>query len=262
MSDSLWLRRMAAFGLLGVVAMTVLVPGILLARGTTGHDWHAVGKLALAEAMLFVGFSEYTRVPYRTPYSGIWNVPRFALVEMPSVLRARQRILTTIGDGVLLGGCVGGTVFGLTLLGAVGRGRRGRTVATVEPAARRFRDPERTGRVPGLWQPGFGSARIGLLVVSPAEIERLLALLGRSGRPGHVDLPGPESVEAIEAVNGLQAQSVEPALPSAGKVGPAPETAVPADPDPADADSDIGDENAGTSAGGKSGGRGPGKDFY
>ena len=41
MSGALWPRRMVRLGLLGVAAMTLAVPVILLARGTTGHDWYA-----------------------------------------------------------------------------------------------------------------------------------------------------------------------------------------------------------------------------
>lgn len=50
------LRRMLAFGLFGVAAMTVLAPGIALMRGTTGHDWYAAGKLTAVNTAIAVGF--------------------------------------------------------------------------------------------------------------------------------------------------------------------------------------------------------------
>ena len=181
MSDSQWLRRMIGFGLLGVAAMTVLVPGVLLAHGTTGHDWYAAGELTRAKAMLFVGFSEYTQVPYRTPYGDIWTLPRIVLIEMDSAIRARQRILTTIGDGILLAGGVGGTVFCLMLLGAAGRlrqDRRGLLARTVEPRplAYPYSHPAArgaTGAIAGWLRQGGGRVRIGLLVVSAEAVQDL-----------------------------------------------------------------------------------------
>ena len=45
MSGALWPRRMIRLGLLGVAAITVLVPGVLLVRDTAGHDWYAARRL-------------------------------------------------------------------------------------------------------------------------------------------------------------------------------------------------------------------------
>ena len=65
MPGAQWLRRMVLLGLLGVAAVTLAVPCILLARGTTGHDWYSAGKLTVEEVMLAVGASEYDSVAYR-----------------------------------------------------------------------------------------------------------------------------------------------------------------------------------------------------
>ena len=46
--------------------MAVLVAGLALALGTTGHDWYAAWKFTLVEAMLTAGFSDYGVVEYRT----------------------------------------------------------------------------------------------------------------------------------------------------------------------------------------------------
>ena len=177
MPDSRWLRRMLVFGLLGVAAMTVVVPGILLARGTTGHDWYSAGKLTLEEAILAMGFSKYTAVAYRREYGDTWNIMRAAFVDFGPPVRARQRILATIGDGVMLGGGIGGTVFCLMLLGAAGHLRRGRTVASVEPVAYPYRHPAAwspAGRIAGWLRSGGGRGRVGLVVmVSAADIEDL-----------------------------------------------------------------------------------------
>ena len=158
MPDSRWLRRMLVFGLLGVAAMTVVVPGILLARGTTGHDWYSAGKLTLEEAILAMGFSKYTAVAYRREYGDTWNIMRAAFVDFgPPVRARRQRILATIGDGVMLGGGIGGTVFCLMLLGAAGHLRRGRTVASVEPVA--YPVPASGGMEPGRAHRGLAPVR-------------------------------------------------------------------------------------------------------
>ena len=55
-----WLLPLLAAGICAA-GMAVLVAGIALALGTTGHDWYAAWKLTLVEAMLSVG-STITRV--------------------------------------------------------------------------------------------------------------------------------------------------------------------------------------------------------
>ena len=176
MSGARWPRRMVRLGLLGVAAMTLAAPGILLARGTTGHDWYAARKLTIAEAMLAVGFSKYTTVAYRRADGNTWNIIRAAVAEFPSAVRARQRILGTIGDGVMLGAGVGGTVFCLMLFGAAGHGRRrpdrDGPGEPVEYPHRHSPVAGPTGRIADWVRPGL-RARIALLVVSPAELERL-----------------------------------------------------------------------------------------
>ena len=126
MSGARWPRRMVRLGLLGVAAMTLAVPVILLARGTTGHDWYSAAKLTAVEIALAVGFSKYTPVAYRDERGDGWNISRAGFVEFGPPVWAQRRILAAIGDGVMLGAGVGGTVFCLMLLGVAGHGRRGR----------------------------------------------------------------------------------------------------------------------------------------
>ena len=231
MSDLRWLRRMLGFGLLGVAAMTVLVPGILLARGTTGHDWYAAGKLTLMEAMFAVGFDEYATMEYRTTYGDTWNLIRLAFVERGPTVRARRRILATIGDSVMLGVGVSGTVFCLMLLGAVGHLRRSRAVATVErgPAAYPYRHPAAwgaAGSIPGWLRPGGGRARIGLVVVSAADIEDLPEIDGFVELAGF--LPGADPAGKFVPRAGALAGEHAPApLPAEVWSGRGAETAVP-----------------------------------
>ena len=200
---------MVRLGLLGVAAMAMLVAGILLARNTTGHDWYSAGKLTLHEAMLTVGFSEHKPVAYRTNRGDTWKIIRVVLVEHGPLVRARRRILTTIGEGVLLGAGAGGAVFCLMLLGAVRHRRRGRAVATVEPAvgAYPYRPPPAWGRAGhghGWFRPGGG--RAGLVVIPVAEIEDVERFVAHGGSPGPVTAVGP----------GAGAVEHPPALPAIG----------------------------------------------
>ena len=231
-----WPRRMVRLGLMGVAAMTLAVPVILLARGTTGHDWYAARKLTAAEAMLAVGFSKTTTVAYRRADGDTWNIVRAAVAQFPSAVEARRRILAAIGDGVMLGAGVGGTVFCLMLLGAAGHGRRGRPGTALEPVEYPYRhlpSAGPAGRVADWVRPSL-RARIALLVASPAELERVLALLGHKRRPGFVDLPEPDGAEPADANGELLERTETPSLPPTESCNQGAEAAVPAKPAPAD----------------------------
>ena len=236
MSGALWPRRMVRLGLLGIVAMTLAAPGILLARGTTGHDWYAAGQVTLAEVMIAVGFSATTTVAYRRAEGDTWNIIRAAVTVFPSAVQARRRILQRIGDGVMLGAGVGGTVFCLMLIGAAGHGRQGRTGTAVEPVEFPYRHPSASGhagRIADWVRPG-PRARVALLSVSLSELARLLALLGHGRRPGFIDLPGPDGGEPVEGAGGLPERTETPSLPPAESGGPAGDSAVQANPALAD----------------------------
>ena len=253
MTGALWPRRMVRLGLLGVAAMTLAVPVILLARGTTGHDWYAARKLTTAEVMIAVGFSETTTVALRLADGDTWNIIRAAVAVFPSAVRARQRILGTIGDGVMLGAGVGGTVFCLMLLGAAGHGRRGRTGTALEPVEYPSRHPPTAspaGRIAEWVRPGL-RARIALLVVSPAELERLLTLLEHGRRPGFVDLPGTDVVEPMEADGQLLERTETPSLPPSGSGRQSTEATIPSTPAPADPETRPGETKPDDPTGGK-----------
>ena len=236
MAGARWPRRMVRLGLLGVAAMTLVAPGILLARGTTGHDWYSAAKLTAVEIALAVGFSKYTPVAYRDERGDGWNISRVGFVEFGPPVWAQRRILAAIGDGVMLGAGVGGSVFLLMLLGAAGHGRRGRAGGALEPVEhphRRMPAAGPAGRVAEWVRPGL-RARIALLVVSPAELERLLAQLGHRRRPGFVDVPGPYDAEPANADGELLERTETPGLPLTGNGGQGTEAAVPAKPAPAE----------------------------
>jgi len=249
------LRRMVRLGLLGVAAMTLAAPVLLLARGTTGHDWYAAGKLTVEEAMLAVGFSKYTTVAYHRADGDIWNITRAVFVEFGPPVQARQRILAVIGDGVMLGAGIGGTVFCLMLLGAAGQGRRTRPGTVLEPVEyphRYLPAVGPAGRIAEWVRPG-SRARIALLVVSQAELERLSALLGHRRRPGFIDLPGPDRAEPASAGGELLERTETPSLPPAGSgtkgaQAAAPAKSAPADTERSERDADRTDTGAETPA--------------
>ena len=266
MSGALGPRRMVRLGLLGIVAMTLAAPGILLARGTTGHDWYAAGQVTLAEVMIAVGFSATTTVAYRRAEGDTWNIMRAAVAVFPSAVQARRRILRRIGDGVMLGAGVGGTVFCLMLIGAAGHGRQGRTGTALEPVEYPYRHPSASGhagRIADWVRPGL-RARVALLAVSPAELERLLALLGHGRRPGFIDLPGPDGGEPVEGAGGLPERTEMPSLPPAENGGPGSDSAVPANPAPADPGSraDAAEADNPTGSGAVARRREPGENFF
>ncbi len=266
MIGALWPRRMVRLGLLGVAAMTLAVPGILLARGTTGHDWYAARQVTLAEVMIAIGFSESTTMAYRTKYGDTWNIIRAAVAVFPSAVQARRHILATIGDGIMLGAGVGGTVFCLMLLGAAGHGRRGRAGTALEPVENPHRHLPATdlaGRVAEWVRPGL-RARIALLVVSPTELESLLAPLGHKRRPGFVDSPGPYDAEPTDADGELLERTEPPSLPPADNGEPGSDSAVQAKPPPADPVSRPDTSEADKPAGGRAVARRrePGEQFF
>ena len=153
-------------------------------------------------------------------------------VEFGPPLDARRRIQKVIGEGVMLGAGIGGTVFCLMLLGALGHARRDRPPGTaLEPAESRFRQPSASGPALAVedWaRPGL-RMRIALLVVSPADLECLLAPPGPTRRPGFIDLPGPDGPELAEGGGELLEGKATPSLPPPTRPAglPSPERAEP-----------------------------------
>ena len=227
------LRRTVLFVAAGAVAMAVLLPCLALVRDTTAHDWYAARKLTVAQVMHGVGFDPYKAMVYRTADGASMRIHRFAFVVYGEPIRARAHILTTAGDHAVLGaiaGAIGAALCVVVLVGA----RRSRRHRSGVPA---------TAAVPGLaahretWS-GFGDiadvsrgggSKIGLLVVSPAQLE------GRVEVYGPVEIRGPLPVGRIvqdgagldentaRAVQRADAQAVQTtlALPAAKPPGTA-----------------------------------------
>ncbi|MXW92152.1 MAG: hypothetical protein F4114_13330 [Rhodospirillaceae bacterium] len=227
-----WLMPLAAAGICAA-GMAVLVTGIALALGTTGHDWYAAWKFTLVEAMLAFGFSDYGLVQYRTAAGETVTVERYHLAyRMHEAWSARRMIFSLAADRALLGACTGLALFAmwLAVLAAArlrqlvsGRG------AYVEPAPRVRRGHAGRMRRPDDWSDeeliaalSRRSRRMGVLLVPADEVERL------SG-DGH-DATGP-SATPRDSLSSAQTRSLAPSE----SVQPAGEaTAVPAKPAPHD----------------------------
>ncbi|MDE2753206.1 MAG: hypothetical protein OXI83_11565 [Gemmatimonadota bacterium] len=113
-----WSSRTIRLGLVGIAAMKLAVPRNLLAQGTTGHDWYAAGKFTAVEIALAVGFSEHTAVACRRKHGSTGNMICVVFVEFDPPVLTRQRILSAVGHGVMMGVDIGGTGFCLQLLGS------------------------------------------------------------------------------------------------------------------------------------------------
>lgn len=257
----IWLLPLMAAGICAA-GMAVLVAGIALALGTTGHDWYAAWKFTLVEAMLTAGFSDYGVVEYRMAAGETVTIPRYRLVNvMTEAWWARREILSLAADRGVLGACTGLALFtmGLGVLAAVrlrrfvtGRG------AVVEPAPRARRGHAGRTEHPDSWSDGEliaalarRSGRVGVLLVSPAEVERLAG--GGGGDAGRPATPR-ESLPPARARG----------LPSPESTDPAGEAAIPAKPAPADPGSRRDTTKADNLAGGREVARRrePGEGFF
>ena len=256
----IWLLPLVAAGIC-TAGMAVLVAGIALALGTTGHDWYAAWKFTLVEAMLTVGFSDYGVVEYRTAAGETITVHRYQLAYwMSEAWWARRQIFSLAADRAVLGACTGLALFAIWMgVGAVVRLRRfvGGRRTVVEPAPRAR--PGYAGRMhrPDDWSDGEliaalarRSGRVGVLLVSPAEVERLAGGGGATG----------QSATARDSLPPTRA----PGLPPSEGAEPAGEAAVQAKPPPADPgrrpDTTEADKPAGSKAVGRR--REPGEQFF
>ena len=225
-----WLVPLVAAGICAA-GMAVLVAGIALALGTTGHDWYAAWKLTLVEAMLGVGFSDYGVVEYRTAAGETVSVERYRFAYvMYEAWSARRQIFSLAADRAVLGACTGLALFAMWMgvLAAV-RLRRfaGGRGAVVEPAPRVRRGYAGRMHHPDDWSDGEliaalarRSGRLGVLLVSSAEVERLAGGAVAAG------------LAAMPAESLPPAQTPGLSLPASAE--PAGEAAVPANPAPAD----------------------------
>ena len=229
-----WLLPLVAAGICAA-GMAVLVAGIALALGMTGHDWYAAWKFTLVEAMLTFGFSDYGLVEYRTADGETVTVKRHQLAYvLHEAWQARRRIFSLAGNRALLGACAGLALFALWL------------VVRMALRLRRL-ESERGTAV----EPARRSGRLGVLLVSPDEVERLAG--------GGVNATG-ESATRRDSLPPARTPGLSPPESAEPAVG----AAVPAKPTPADSgsrpDTTKTDKPAGDRAIGR--GREPGEQFF
>ena len=256
-----WLLPLVAAGICAA-GMAVLVAGIALALGTTGHDWYAAWKLTLVEAMLSVGFDDYGFVDYRTADGETITVERYRLAYvMHEAWLARRLIFSLAADRAVLGVCTGLALFAMWLGVQAAmhlRRFRGGRGAVVESAPRVRRGYSGRMQHPDGWSDGEliaalarRSGRFGVLLVPAAEVERLAGgggdAIGQSATP-------PESLPPARA----------PGLPPSESAELAGETAAPAKPALADPGSRPDTTEADNPTGGRAVARRrePGEEFY
>ena len=256
-----WLLPLVAAGICAA-GMAVLVAGIALALGTTGHDWYAAWKFTLVEAMLSVGFSDYGLVEYRTAAGETVTVKRYQLAYvMDEAWLARRRIFALAANRALLGACAGLALFGMWLVVRMAlrlRRLESERGTAVEPAPRVR--PGYAGRMqrPDDWSDSEliaalarRSGRLGVLLVSPDEVERLA---GGGGNATGEPATQRDSLPPAQTPGLLPRESAESA-------GEAPVSAKPA---PADPGSRPGTTKTDKPAGDRAVGRGrePGEQFF
>ncbi len=101
------LRRALVLGVLGAVAMALLLPPLALTRHTDAHDWYAARKVSVAQALIFVGFDERAFTDYRLADGTPVRWTRDGVATWPAARESRSLILAVIGDNILLGACAG-----------------------------------------------------------------------------------------------------------------------------------------------------------
>ena len=139
------LRRALALGMLGAVAMALLLLSLALLRYTDGHDWYAARKVTVAQALIAVGFDEHASTKYRLADGRTVTWLRDGVATYPEALRSRRLILSVIGDNAVLGAGAGFAVL-FALSGLL-------NLARLAPAGV-SRVPMR-GHSPGERRPGF-----------------------------------------------------------------------------------------------------------
>ena len=107
-----WLRSLLLTAVF-VVSISALACVVGLARDTTGHDWHASGKLLWAEILLALNFDPRVQVKYRTRKGEEVTISRADLAFSGEALLARDHLLRTVKRAAEIGAWCG---FGAALV--------------------------------------------------------------------------------------------------------------------------------------------------
>ncbi len=106
LDPGMWFRSLFLAAVF-VVSLSALACVVGLARDTTGHDWHASGKLYVAEILLTLHFDPRAPVRYRTRKGAEVTLPRGELLFNGEALLARDRLLHTAKRSAELGAWCG-----------------------------------------------------------------------------------------------------------------------------------------------------------
>ncbi len=145
-----WVRTLL-FTAVFVVSISALACAVGLARDTTGHDWHATGKLFLAEILLALNFDPRASVAYRTRDGKETTLARGDLIFSGDALLARDHLLRTAKRSAELGAwCgLGAALLCLVLLGLQGVERGSRPESPAPPRERPgFMAPAQAAKAP------------------------------------------------------------------------------------------------------------------
>ena len=102
LDPGMWFRSLLLTAVF-VVFLSALACVVGLARDTTGHDWHASGKLFWAETLLALHFDPRTQVKYRTREGKEVTIARGDLTFSGDALLARDSLLHTAKRSAELG---------------------------------------------------------------------------------------------------------------------------------------------------------------
>ena len=106
LNPGMWFRSLLLTAVY-VFFLSALACVVGLARDTTGHDWHASGKLFWAETLLALHFDHRTQVKYRTREGKEVTIARGDLTFSGEALLARDRLLHTAKRSAELGAWCG-----------------------------------------------------------------------------------------------------------------------------------------------------------
>ncbi len=112
LDPGMWFRSLFLTAVF-VVSLSALACVVGLVRDTTGHDWHASGKLLWAETLLALNFDPRAQVKYRTRDGKEVTLARGDLAFSGEALLARNHLLRTVKGAAGLGAWCG---FGAALM--------------------------------------------------------------------------------------------------------------------------------------------------
>ena len=190
------LRRALVLGVLGAVAMALLLPPLALTRHTDAHDWYAARKVSVAQALIFVGFDERAFTDYRLADGTPVRWTRDGVATYPAARESRSLILAVIGDNILLG-AIAGFVAVFTLSGLLNLARHEAAGVSGAAARRSLAAERRPGFVEGVppyaaHEPNRVPARAAPAALAPEPGRAVSTVPPDRGSRPNGSVPSPE----------------------------------------------------------------------